>query len=143
MFNVAIYGQGAPRYLSTDHDPLFEAHPLDRQPSGVGGRRNQDGARCARIAPVCGTADWNDPARVPGPGVVLELRDLERKLAEFEAYYNEARSHASLEGRTPLGFAGGRVVPAPNLTRGVGRPTAGVSCSSQWRLDNEFETDRY
>ena len=26
MFNAAIHGQSAPRYLSTDHDPLFEAH---------------------------------------------------------------------------------------------------------------------
>ena len=26
MFNTAIHGQGAPRHLSTDHDPLFEAH---------------------------------------------------------------------------------------------------------------------
>ena len=28
--------------------------------------------------------------------------DLERKLAEFQTYYNAARSHASLAGRTPL-----------------------------------------
>ena len=26
MFNAAIYEQGTPRHLSTDHDPLFEAH---------------------------------------------------------------------------------------------------------------------
>jgi transposase InsO family protein len=26
MFNVAIYGHGVPRHLSTDHDPVFEAH---------------------------------------------------------------------------------------------------------------------
>ena len=26
MFNAAIRGQGAPRHLSTDHDPLFDAH---------------------------------------------------------------------------------------------------------------------
>jgi hypothetical protein len=26
MFNEAICGQGVPRYLSTDHDPLFEYH---------------------------------------------------------------------------------------------------------------------
>jgi hypothetical protein len=26
MFNAAIHGQGAPRHLSTDHDPLFDAH---------------------------------------------------------------------------------------------------------------------
>jgi transposase InsO family protein len=27
MFNAAIHAQGVPRHLSTDHDPLFEAHP--------------------------------------------------------------------------------------------------------------------
>ena len=26
MFNSAVRGQGLPRYVSTDHDPLFEAH---------------------------------------------------------------------------------------------------------------------
>ena len=26
MFNAAMHGRGAPRHLSTDHDPLFEAH---------------------------------------------------------------------------------------------------------------------
>jgi len=26
MFNAAIQGRGAPRHLTTDHDPLFEAH---------------------------------------------------------------------------------------------------------------------
>ena len=33
-------------------------------------------------------------------------RDLERKLADFQIYYNAARSHRSLEGHTPLTFAG-------------------------------------
>ena len=33
-------------------------------------------------------------------------RDLERKLVEFQRYYNAARSHASLDGHTPLTFAG-------------------------------------
>jgi len=32
-------------------------------------------------------------------------RDLERKLAEFQGYYNTERSHASLDGHTPLTFA--------------------------------------
>ena len=34
-------------------------------------------------------------------------RDLERKLADFHAYYNAARSHASLAGYTPSTFASG------------------------------------
>ena len=40
-------------------------------------------------------------------------RDLERKLTEFQVYYNEERSHASLNGHTPPTFATGHtVVPA-------------------------------
>jgi hypothetical protein len=40
-------------------------------------------------------------------------RDLERKLGEFQTYYNAARSHASLAGHTPLAFANGHTaVPA-------------------------------
>jgi transposase InsO family protein len=40
-------------------------------------------------------------------------RDLERQLAEFQAYYNAARSHASLEGFTPLTFADKQTIPRP------------------------------
>ena len=42
-------------------------------------------------------------------------RDLERKLAGFQAYYNSAHSHASLEGHTPVTFAGGRTVARGEL----------------------------
>jgi hypothetical protein len=47
--------------------------------------------------------------------------DLKRKLAEFQIYYNAARCHASLEGRTPLTFADrDTVAPAdPNHVRWV------------------------
>ena len=41
--------------------------------------------------------------------------DLERKLADFRAYYNAARSHASLEGHTPLTFAGEHTVARAEL----------------------------
>ena len=43
--------------------------------------------------------------------------DLERKLAEFQRYYNAARCHASLDGRTPLTFAGGHAVASADLSR--------------------------
>ena len=42
-------------------------------------------------------------------------RDLERKLAEFQTYYNAARCHASLEGHTPLTFSGERTVAPAEL----------------------------
>ena len=42
-------------------------------------------------------------------------RDLERKLADFQAYYNAARGHASLEGHTPLTFAGDHVIAPADI----------------------------
>ena len=108
MCNAAIHGRGAPRHLSTDHDPLFEAyrwtanlrlleideiktvphvplsHPFVERLIGTMRRECLDHVLF-----------WN-------------AGDLERKLADFQAYYNAARSPASLEGYTPLGFAGKR-----------------------------------
>ena len=43
-------------------------------------------------------------------------RDLERKLCEFQAYYNAARGHASLEGHTPLTFATGQPIARAELS---------------------------
>jgi Integrase core domain len=69
-------------------------------------------------------------------------RDLERKLGEFQAYYNAARGHASLGGQTPLTFASGHTVAPVDLNMCDGSPTAGIWSSSRSRLDNEFETHR-
>ena len=108
MCNAAIHGRGAPRHLRTDHDPWFEAHrwtanlrlleideiktvphvplshPFVERLIGTMRRECLDQVLC-----------WN-------------AGDLERTLAAFQAYYNAARSHASWEGYTPLGFAGER-----------------------------------
>jgi hypothetical protein len=42
--------------------------------------------------------------------------DLERKLAEFQAYYNAARAHASLAGHTPLTFVSEHTVTSADLS---------------------------
>jgi transposase InsO family protein len=42
-------------------------------------------------------------------------RDLERKLAEFQTYYNEARGHASLDGHAPLTVGSGHIGPVVDL----------------------------
>ena len=113
MFNGAIHGQGVPRHLSTDHDPLFEAHRW---------RANLrileiDEIKTVPHLPVShpfverliGTMRREFLDHV----LFWNARDLERKLAEFQTYYNAARGHASLEGHTPLTFASGPMaVPA-------------------------------
>jgi hypothetical protein len=43
--------------------------------------------------------------------------DLERKLDEFQTYYNAARNHASLDGYTPLTYARRNTVSPADLNR--------------------------
>ena len=115
MFNAAIHDRGAPRHLSTDHDPLFEAHQW---------RANLwileiDEIKTVPHVPVShpfverliGTIRREFLDQVP----FWNGRDLERKLAEFQVYYNAARGHASLEGHTPLTFTGGHTVARAEL----------------------------
>ena len=113
MFNTAVHGRGAPRHLSTDHDPLFEAHRW---------RANLrileiDEIKTVPHVPLShpfverliGTVRREFLDHV----LFWNARDLERKLAEFQVYYNAARNHASLGGHTPLCIGSGdTVIPA-------------------------------
>ena len=116
MFNAAIQGRGTPRHLSSDHEPLFEAH------------RWRANLRILEIEEI------KTVPLVPLSHPFVERligtmrrefldhvlfwngRDLERKLADFETSYNAARVHASLDGHTPVSFAGGHTVARAELT---------------------------
>jgi putative transposase len=115
MFNAAIHGQGVPRHLSTDHDPLFEAHRW---------RANLRILEIDEIKTVP-QVPLSHPFVERLIGTVRRefldhvlfwnARDLERKLAEFQVYYNAARNHASLGGHTPLSVGGGDAVIQADL----------------------------
>src|SRR5216683_4894768 len=113
MFNAAIHGQGVLRHVSTDHDPLFEAHRWKANLRIL----EIDEIKTVRRVPLShpfverliGTMRREFLDHV----LFWNTGDLERKLADFQAYYNAARSHASLGGHTPLAFARGHTaVPA-------------------------------
>jgi transposase InsO family protein len=105
MFNAAIHGQGVSRHLSTDHDPLFEAHrwQANLRILEIEELKTVPHVPCSHpfVERLIGTIRREFLDQVP----FWNARDLERKLAEFQAYYNAARGHASLEGYTPLTFA--------------------------------------
>jgi hypothetical protein len=115
MFNAAIHGRGAPRHLSTDHDPLFEAHRWTANLRIL----EIDEIKTVPQVPLShpfverliGTVRREFLDHV----LFWNARDLERKLADFQVYDNAARSHASLEGHTPLTFVGGRTVARAEL----------------------------
>jgi transposase InsO family protein len=106
LFNAAIHAHGTPRHLSTDHDPLFGAHPWTANLRIL----DIDEIKTVPYVPLShpfverliGTIRREFLDQV----LFWNARDLERKLAEFQTYYNAARGHASLESHTPLTFAG-------------------------------------
>ena len=110
MFNVAIHRQGVPQHLSTDHDPLFEAHrwtanlrilEIDEIKTVLNVPLSH-----SFVERLVGTLRREFLDQV----LFWNARDPERKLADFQTYYKAARSHASLEGHTPLTFASKHVV---------------------------------
>jgi putative transposase len=115
MFNAAIHGRGTPRHLSTDHDPLFEAHRWTANLRML----EIDEIKTVPHVPLShpfverliGTMRREFLDHV----LFWNARDLERKLADFQGYYNAARNHASLEGHTPLTVAGGHPVVRADL----------------------------
>jgi putative transposase len=107
MFNTAISTQGAPRYLSSDNDPLFRYH------------RWQANLRILEIKKIksipytpvshpfverlIGTIRREYLDRV----FFWNAQDLERKLGGFLPYYNHTRVHQSLDGSAPAEISGG------------------------------------
>ena len=115
MFNAAIHGQGRPRHLSTDHDPLFEAHRWTANLRIL----EIDEIKTVPHVPLShpfverliGTMRREFLDQV----LFWNARDLERTLADFQAYYNAARGHASLKGQTPLTFATNVRLPSGSM----------------------------
>ena len=93
MFNAASHGRGTPRHLSTDHDPLFEAHRWTANLRIL----EVDEIKTVPYVPLShpfverliGTIRREFLDQV----LFWNARDLERKLADFQTYYNAARSH--------------------------------------------------
>ena len=104
MFNAAIHGQGTPRHLSTDHDPLFEAHRWTENLRILEIDAIKTMPHVPRSHPFVERLIGTTRREVLDHVLFWNARDLERTLADFQAYYNEVRSHASLRGHTPLTF---------------------------------------
>lgn len=106
MFNQAISGQGLPRRLSFDHDPLFE---FERWQANLRVLEIES-VRSVPYAPMShpfverliGTLRREYLDRM----FFWNRRDLEQKLDNFKGYYNQFRVHQSLQGATPQEQAG-------------------------------------
>jgi putative transposase len=117
MFNCATAGRPKPKYLSTDHDPLFRFHRW------LANLRVLEVEEITSVpyAPVShpfverliGTIRREYPDRV----FFWNAVDLTRKLKEYEDYYNAYRVHRSLGGTTPAQCAGASSAAPASLDR--------------------------
>jgi transposase InsO family protein len=106
MFYHAIAGQPLPKYLSSDHDPLFRFH---RWLANLRVLEIEE-LKSVPYVPVShpfverliGTIRREYLDRV----LFWNAFDLTRKLEAFRCYYNEQRVHRSLGGTTPAQRAG-------------------------------------
>ena len=106
MFNSAISSSGAPKYLSSDNDPLF----LYRQWHATLRILGTDEIKTIPYTPLShpfierliGTIrrQYLDQT------IFWNVSDLERKLEVFRQYYNIHRVHTSLGGDTPSEMSG-------------------------------------
>ena len=117
MFNAAIHEQGTPRHLSTDHDPLFEAHRWTANLRILEIDEIKTVAHVPLSHPFVEHLIGTIRREFLDHVLFWNAQDLERKLAEFQAYYNAARCHASLEGHTPLAFAGRQTMSPADLSQ--------------------------
>src|SRR5664280_3775975 len=89
-----------PRYLIRDRDCIYGAVVAPNSRHRHPGQAYGTGFALAEW--FCRTADRVDPARVRGPFRVLGEAHLRRILRTYARYYNEIRTHRSLDKDAPL-----------------------------------------
>lgn len=101
MFNKIISGKKLPKYLSSDNDPIFHFYRWKANLRILGIEEIKSVPyspishpfierliRSCRNETLDRTFFWND-------------NDLQRKLDQFQIYYNEHRTHMGLNGKIP------------------------------------------
>ena len=115
MFNRAIAKQPTPKYLSSDHDPLFRFHrwlanlrilEVDEIKAVPCAPRSH-----AFVERLIGTLRREYLDQI----LFWNQSDLERKLEDYKTYYNHHRCHTGLAGATPAQRGGAPTHPTANL----------------------------
>ena len=112
MFNHAVLGPPLPKYLSTDHDPLFRFHRWLANLRVLDIEEIKSVPYAPVSHPFVERLIGTIRREVLDQMFFWNAFDLTRKLEMFRRYYNEQRVHRSLGGTTPAQRAGASA-PAP------------------------------
>jgi putative transposase len=101
MFNRATRGQSMPTYFSADHDPLYRFHQWKANLRVLNIREIKTVPYVPRSHPVVERLIGTIRRECLDRTLFWTAADLERKLVEFQQYYNEHRTHAGRAGSPP------------------------------------------
>jgi putative transposase len=102
MFKQAIRGQGVPRYLSSDHDPLYRFHQWQANLRVLGVTEIKTVPYVPLSHPFVERLIGTVRRECLDHLLFWTAADLEMKLSAFKGYYNGYRVHTSLEDQTPI-----------------------------------------
>jgi putative transposase len=101
MFNRATRRQSPPTYLSSDHDPLYRFHQWQANLRILDVKAIKTVPHAPLSHPFVERLIGTLRRECLDRTLFWTAPDLERKLLEFQQYYNEHRTHAGRAGRPP------------------------------------------
>jgi putative transposase len=111
MFHRAIRGHSLPKYLSSDHDPLFRFHQWQANLRVLEVTEIKTVPYVPLSHPFVERLIGTVRREYLDRTLFWTTADLETKLLDFQRYYNDHRTHAGLEGRPPEPTAAGPASP--------------------------------
>jgi len=101
MFNSATRCQASPKYLSSDHDPLYRFHQWQANLRILDVKEIKTVPYAPLSHPFVERLIGTIRRECLDRTLFWTAADLESKLLDFQRYYNDHRTHAGLDGRTP------------------------------------------
>ena len=114
MFNDATSRHGWPKYLSSDNDPLFQYHRWRANLRVLEIEEIKSLPHVPMSHPFVERLIGSIRRDLLDQTFFWTATDLENKLRDYQAYYNERRCHSSRNGATPIESGSGNVVDIKN-----------------------------
>lgn len=102
IFNSAIHGSRLPEYLSTDNDPLFRYHRWRSNLRILEIKEKKSIPYVTMSHPFVERLIGSIRREFLDHTLFWTAKDLENKLRAYQDYYNNHRTHASLDGNNPV-----------------------------------------
>jgi len=109
MFNHATSGQGWPRFLSTDNDPLFQYQRWKANLRVLEIEEIKSLPHVPISHPFVERLIGSIRRELLNQALFWTASDLENKLQNYQRYYNEYRCHSSRDGATPVESCGNTI----------------------------------